>query len=579
MGSGNPQVTVLGPTEETLAILGHPGFTFNQIENTLQLQQKFSFYLDGHTFKTGFNVISGNHQLFGGGVPNGSYRVKLSEEQLAAVRRGGVGSELNVDDIPADVEVLNYNVELRPNSFGARQTIYSIYVEDRFAATDRLNLTLGLRYDYDNLSRGGSDRGDFNNIAPRVNVNYELSPRSTLRGGYGIFYDKVLYAAYSDALQQNTTDPGFRAQLSELVRQGILPEDTDIGRVTFDGNLTASDDNVTYLAGPTAAELQNRRAGVFSDTRRILNPEGYDNPYTHQFTIGYQHQLNERTLFYIDLVHNRQQNLYRLRNLNAAAEYPLTDPDQVVVRTPVEADLTRPVPIVGGAGIINGQPVTGVARNIFVTENGGIGRYSAASVVLQQVEGANHLSWRLNYTLSRLENDTEDINFRAMDGNNFAAEFGPSINDRRHIINAIGTYRAPFGLRATLAALVQSGQPVNRIPDATVYGTADLNGDGAGFAESYTGNSDRFPGEGRNSDRLPWSYTFDLALEYRLPVAANHISFTADVFNLLDTRNLSGYSNNATRSNQIQVGPVGSAIVQRNADAPRQVQLGVRYLF
>ena len=575
----SPQVTVLDPSEQAVAVIGHPGFVFDQIENTVQLQQQFSFYRDRHTLKTGVNVISGDHLLFGGGVPNGSYRVKLTEGQLATLREQDLGSGLAPGDLPNDVEVLSYNVELRPNSFGARQTIYSLYAEDQWAATDRLNLTLGLRYDYDNLSKGGAAGGDYNNIAPRFNFNYKLGALSALRGGYGIFYDKVLYAIYSDALQQNTTNPGYKAQLREFVRQGILPADTDIDRVTFDGNLGASDNDVSYLDGPTAADLQDRRGNLFSAERRILNPNGYDNPYTHQLTLGYQYQVNTRTLFYVDLVHNRAEKLYRLRNLNAAAEYPITDPDNVVVRTPAEADLTRPVPITGNTGTIQGQPVEGVARNVLVSETSGRSRYYAASFVLQQLEGDAHLSWRLNYTLSSNRNDTEGINFRAMDGNNYDAEYGPSINDRRHIINAIGTYRAPFGLHATLAALVQSGQPINRIPDATLYGTADLNGDGAGFAENYSGNSDRYPGEGRNSDRLPWSYVFDLALEYRLPVAGNHLALTADVFNLLDTRNLSGYSNNATQSNQIQVGPAGSGIVQRNADAPRQVQLGLRWLF
>ena len=578
-GQGNPQVTLLDPSELTVGVIGHPGFVFDQIENTVQLQQKFSVYRDRHTLKAGFNIITADHVLFGGGPPNGSYRVKLTEEQLAELSGRRLGGDLDVDDIPRDVEVLNYNVELRPGSFGARQNVYSIYFEDQWAATDKLNLTLGLRYDYDNLSKGGAATGDWNNLAPRFNFNYKLGQLSALRGGYGVFYDKVLYAIYSDALQQNTTSADYRTQLREFVRLGLLPADTDIDRITFDGNLRATADGVDYLNGPLAAELQDRRGGLFSAERRILNPNGYDNPYTHQFSLGYQYQIDNRTLFYVDLVHNRAEKLYRLRNLNAAAEYPITDPDNVVVRTPAEADLTRPIPIVDGSAIIGGQTVTGVARNVLLSETEGKSRYYAASFVLQQAEGASHLNWRLNYTLSSNKNDTEGINFRAMDGNNYAAEYGPSINDRRHIVNAIGTYRAPWGLHATLAALLQSGQPVNRIPDATIYGTADLNGDGAGFAENYSGNSDRFPGASRNSDRLPWSYNFDVSLEYRLPIAGNHLAFTADVFNLLDTRNLSGYSNNATQSNQIQVGAAGSGIVQRNADAPRQVQLGLRYLF
>jgi hypothetical protein len=55
------------------------------------------------------------------------------------------------------------------------------------------------------ICQGGSDKGDYNNLAPRFNFNYKLDNSSSLRGGYGISYDKVNYAVYSDALQQNTT--------------------------------------------------------------------------------------------------------------------------------------------------------------------------------------------------------------------------------------------------------------------------------------------------------------------------------------------------------------------------------------
>jgi hypothetical protein len=51
-----------------------------------------------------------------------------------------------------------------------------------------------------------------------------------------------------------------------------------------------------------------------------------------------------------------------------------------------------------------------------------------------------------------------------------------------------------------LAGLLQSGQPINRIPFG--FSTTDLNGDGSGFSDAYQGNSDRFPGESRNNDRL-----------------------------------------------------------------------------
>ncbi|TNE54276.1 MAG: TonB-dependent receptor [Bacteroidetes bacterium] len=576
----SPQVVVWDPQEQPIAILGHPGYIFDALENTVQAQQKLAFYTDRHIVKTGVEAISADHSLLGGGNVNGNYTVRLTQAQLDALRAQNPGSGLVPTDLPAGVEVLNYNVELRPRSFGTRQTIFSAYVEDAFSVSRNLLLTLGLRYDYDNLSKGGGDKGDFNNLAPRFSFNYKINSMSAIRGGYGIFYDKILYAVYSDALQQNTTSADYRKQLQALIDQGILPAGTDLDRITFDGNLTASVAGVPYLNGPSYTELQAQREQAFSNERRILNPNGYQNPYTHQLTLGYQRQLDDKRLFYVDLMYNKSYNLFRLRDLNAPIPYPLTDPDNAVVRTAAEADLTRPVPISNNSATINGEVLTGVARNVVVSETEGEANYLAASFNLQKDRADDRYAWRLIYTLSRLRNNTEDINFRAQDSNDFESEWGSSINDRTHVVNAIYTYYPLKNLSLTLATLLQSGQPVNRIPNATVYGTTDLNGDGRSFGDAYVGNSDRHPGESRNSDRLPWSNTFDLAAEYEWPLGAGSLIIRADIFNVLNAVNLSGYSNNATQSNQIQVGGRDSGVlVRRNAAPPRQVQFSLRYRF
>lgn len=580
----SPQVTVLDPSEQTIAVLGHPGFVFDALENTIQAEQKFNFYLNDHILKFGVGLISSDHSLFGGGNVNGNYTVKLTQSQLDDLRNQNFGSSLNINDIPADVEVLNYAVELQPKSFGKRHNIFSTYVEDQYSFSNRLNLTLGLRYDYDDLSKGGSDEGDYNNLAPRFSANYRLDERSSLRLGYGIFYEKILYAIYSDALQQNTTSPDYVKQLQSLIDKGILPSNTDISKVTFDGNFTTNVSNVSYLNGPSGESLSGNLRNAFSNERRILNPNGYDNPYTHQFSLGYQYQIDNDKLFYVDLMHTRSYNLYRLRDLNAPAPYPLNDPNNVTVRTQAEADLTRPIPIYsdaqGNFTILNGDTLRGISRSIVVSETAGESRYYAMSLNFQKDKGFDNYSFRLIYTLSYLENNTEDINFKAMDANNFGNEWGPSINDRTHVINFIFNYYPIENLTLTMASLLQSGQPINRIPDAAVYGTTDLNGDGRSFGDAYVGNSDRFPGESRNNDRLPWSNTFDISMQYDLRLTnIGTLELRADVFNLFNVENLSGYSNNATQSNQIQVGSKSSGLlVRRNASAPRQFQFGVRYL-
>jgi|AntRauTorcE11897_2_1112592.scaffolds.fasta_scaffold05021_1 outer membrane receptor for ferrienterochelin and colicin len=583
--ANSASATVLDPSGQTIAVVGNPGFEFDNIENTFQLQQNFRYYKNNHSLKVGGSVLSATHDLLGGGNEFGNYLIQLNQAQLNSLQNSDVGTSLNINDLPIDAEVLNYSVELRPTRFGTTQNIYSLYVEDLYSVNSKLNLTFGLRYDYDSLSKSGGGSGDFNNIAPRFNFNYKLNNRSSLRGGYGMFYDKIVYSVYSDALQQNSTATDFRAQLQSLIDQGILPEDTDLDAVTFNGNVSAGINNVSFPNGPTSQEINASRNDIFSNSLRILNPDGYDNPYTHQFSVGYQRQIGDDKLFYVDLMHTRSHNLFRLRDLNAPAPFPNNDPQNVEVRTQQEADLTRPVPIftdeAGPFTISNSDTLRGIGRNVVMTETAGQSRYWAASLNLQKSRLNDNFSYRISYTLSQLRNNTEDINFRAEDANNFENEWGPSINDRTHVISGFLTWQAFDGFSVNMATLMQSGQPINRIPNAEVYGTTDLNGDGRSFGDAYVGNSDRSPGESRNSDRLPWATTFDTGIQYRAPFGNGQmLEIRADVFNMFNTQNLSGYANNATQSNQIQVGPESSGrLIRKNSSPPRQIQFSVRYLF
>lgn len=580
VNDNSPDVTVLAPNDETIAFMGHPGFAFDNTENTHQFQQKFTFFAGDHTIKVGADFKTSQHSLLGGGNPNGSWLVRLNEQQLSSLQNQNIGQNFAPQDLPTDVEVLNFTTELRPSAFEARQHMIGLYIEDEFSISDNMNLSLGLRYDYDSLSKAGASSGDRNNFAPRTSANYRLSNSTTLRAGYGMYYDKILYAVHSDALQFSSTAADFQQQIGMLVNQGVLPEDTDIDRVTNEGNLGASVSNAEFLQGPSRESLQDQREQAFSNELRILNPNGLDNPYSHQFMFGIQHQLSSNSLIYVDLMHNRSYNLYRLRELNSPTPWPI-DPDNVQVRSQEAADATRPTPILqDGDGFYtpgpDGARLRGIARSIVMTETAGRSNYYALNLTYEQAR-TRDIAFRLMYTLSYLENNTEDINFRAMDANNFDDEWGPALNDRRHMINGIFSYFPFENLSVTLATLIQSGLPVNRVADASIHGTSDLNGDGRSFSQQFVGNNDRSPGLDRNSDRLPWTTTFDLNIRYRVQVAGNQFELGADIFNLMNAENLSGFNANLTQSNQIQVGPSG--IERRNVSPPRQFQFSARYLF
>jgi len=484
--------------------------------------------------------------------------------------------------------VANYAVELRPQSFGTDQTLLAFYLEDEWQISPRFTATLGVRWDYDSLTAKGAGGGDFDNIAPRLALNWRPDARSSVRFGAGIFTGKLSYAVISDALQRNTTAPGFLTQLGQLQSRGLIPSGINLRDVTFDGNLTVAPPCATVSACPTPAQVQALRSTATLGEARILSPTGHDSPWSLQLSGGYQYQATSTLTLSVDGIYSRSRNLVRLRDLNAPAAFTpnlaaLTPaniallqaaPDNAaraalaqtlgLVRSQAAADASRPVALVAGG-----------ARQITVSETQGRSEYMALILAAVKERGADDYGFRLSYTLSRLRNDTDDINFRAANANDFSTEYGPSANDRRHVISAVGYLYPIDGLTLTAAGLFQSGQPVNLVPDARIFGTQDLNGDGASFGENFVGNSDRFPGASRNSARLPWSATVDLGVRYLL---LKRIELSADVFNLFNANNQSGFANAATTSNQVQFGG-GAPFVQRNAGPPRQFQFGIAYKF
>lgn len=588
-----PQATVFDGADLTapIAVIGHPGFIFDSTEKTFQTQQKITFDLGRHRLKVGTDIILADFALFGGGNVDGNFSVALNPAQLATLQ--GVGSGFSFSDLPADATLLNASFETQPNAFGAPQRIFGVYIEDQYQATDDLSFTLGLRWDYDNLTNIVGN-GDFNNIAPRFAFNY--APRETLafRGGVGLYVEKIPYAIISDAIQQNSDAPGFLAQLQTLIAQGILPADADLDRITS-GLGNQSVDAAPLCSGlfscPDPATL-----GAIADTltnaeRRIFNPSGLDNPEAIQASLGVEWQARPNLKFGLDAQYARGRNLVRLVDLNAPAPFvfnqaafdalgpagvaALTQAEREalgLVRSASAADATRP------AAGLGGTIPAGGARSIVVSDTGGRSRYLALIFKAQKARGDDFYDASVFYTLSRLENDTDDINFRANDSNNFSADFGPSLNDRTHVISSVFNFYPVDNLTFTVAGLFQSGQPVNFVPDVNVFGVTDINGDGLSFADQFTGNPDRFPGLTRNSGRLPWAMTVDLGLGYVIETGgAGAFEIRGDFFNVFNTDNESGYPVNFTASNQIQV--FGAPFSQNSAGPPRTFQLSARYRF
>jgi hypothetical protein len=583
------QVTLLGGSGLPIAVLGNPGSTFDEKENSLQFKQKFAWTHGIHLFKVGADLLRSSFSLIGGGNPDGNYTVQLTPSQTAALSALGRGASLSVGDVPSGAQVTDYEVELRPEVFGRVQKQSALYAEDQVSLSSALTLTAGLRWDYDTLIEAGSSGAERGDVAPRLALNYRVRPDLSVRTGAGLFYEKLPYTVLSDALQQNATTPAYRAQLAQLVADGLLPANTNLDEVTFAGNVTVAPACPLGLGRCPAASAALADQAPANE-RRILNPQGLHSPYTFQWSAGLQWQPADATVASADVIVALGRHLVRLRDVNAPALFfpnlAALTPANVALLRGVSDPATRMV-LAESLGLVRSQaaadatrparPVPGGARQIVVTETEGNSRYVALNLALRRERAVSWYGYQLAYTLSKLENDTDDINFRASNPNDFSAEWGPSINDRRHVISGIVYLYPREDVVVTAATLLQSGQPVNYIPDAGLYGTTDLNGNGASFSDAYLGNATRSPGVGRNTGHLPWSKTVDLGLRYRPRFGVGRIELSADVFNVLNSVNLSGFANAATQSNQIQV--YGQSLVVRSAGPPRQFQFGVRYAF
>ncbi|MGH8284185.1 MAG: TonB-dependent receptor, partial [Steroidobacteraceae bacterium] len=190
-----PQVVARDPSGVPVAIVGHPGFVFDDRERTIQTQHKAELDLGAHRLAYGADYLAADFDLEGGGNPDGNFVVDLTDAQLAALRSRDLGAGLGADDILGlDPAVSSYGVELRPQSFGRTQRLAAFYVEDEWHLGPRLTFTAGLRWDYDSLTGEGSGDDDLDNFAPRLSVNFRPDELNVLRFGAGLFYDKLTYA-------------------------------------------------------------------------------------------------------------------------------------------------------------------------------------------------------------------------------------------------------------------------------------------------------------------------------------------------------------------------------------------------
>ena len=456
-----------------------------------------------------------------------------------------------------------------------------VFAQDKWQISERLTFGLGVRYDLEAFPLENPDNPFFalneypvdkNNVSPRTSFAYDLTGdgRSVLRGGYGIFYDKVLGYAIDDFVQNTKFSNSFITnfpldQPDPGPSSGMFP--TEPLLLNFDpsgcpanpiGSCPVVDQSAVDAIFPPGTSQRN------TGTVRFDNPNRRQ-PYTHQFTFGYERELAPTLSISADYVRMLGRDLFLNHNLNpqSRAGTARTDP---TTRSDV-------------FGIL-GEPYFG---DVWTPESVGTSTFNALNLQLEK-RYANNWSARLAYALSKTETDTifyTSSNW-AQVGTNLNQDqlWGPSPYDRRHNITFSGRTIIPKTGGVTVSGVMRymSGNPF-QISNSAV--DANLNGITPDPSPAGT-----YGGVGENAITVdndagafgaigPDFFQLDMRFGYRArPVSDTTLDIFFDIFNLTNRANFNNPSGDERLDNFLIL-----RTLRGGSGFPRAAQFGIRFGF
>ena len=442
------------------------------------------------------------------------------------------------------------NTTLSHNSFG-------FYGQDEWKATQRLTLTFGVRYDVETYPDKFVLRNDLNNVQPRVGFAFAYSPRGVIRGGVGIFNDRLVSSIGQVFDTAEWLSAGYQPNakvvfptISTIKARFIQPTVGGPGATTATNNFLATG-QVPVLATLPVGFTDNLDANLRT-------------PYSEQASLKISHEIGGGVAISASYLY--------VHGLKIGAHTNILD----AVPTPGAVIAGEPGKIVWG----NGTPTGAGLRlfpelgDFFVKVSGGASIYHGGTFELQK-RFSHGFSVYSSYSFSKTISNVDSVaNLADVPETSLAGERALSRQNvpQRYTLSFISevpkSVRGLHDFKFSSLLSLGSGQPFN------IFAGSDANRDGNPL-------SDRPGNLGRNALQGPGYASLDMRVARAFRIRERmRIELSGDLFNIFNRDNIKDL-NTLYGGTDISLppNPVLGFKTPRDAYNPFQFQYGFKLNF